>query len=166
MFSTSSFFIFSGYLTSYKKAFHSFIKKEQGHLSTTQISINPSQLFVNSSTITWEDDNKEIKIKGKMYDIVSVNSRRGKVILTVLSDTQEDILKKEFASTYDLQSNNTSSNPIKLLKQFLALKFIQNNCHASNGLLSSSLSPSLIEKTFELCSVVLKNETPPPSLFA
>lgn len=165
MFCTSSFFIFSGYLTSYKKVFHSFIKKAEGHLPTIQISINPSQLFVNTSLIKWEDDNQEIKIEGEMYDIVSMHSEHGKVIITLLSDIQEDVLKKEFASNYDVQSNKTSNSPIKLLKQFFALKFIQNNDKPVNGLLCNVVKSSIIETTFELCSVVLNNETPPPSLF-
>ena len=110
-----NFFIFSNYLASYQNTYQSYIKSNYSHLPTTKISLNPCQLYINSKDIIWEDDAKEVIVNGVLYDIVSITYINGKAILTVLSDKQEQEIKKQFASTYDTQSAKSSNhNPIKL----------------------------------------------------
>jgi hypothetical protein len=164
VFSAGSFFIYSGYLASYKANYKAFINKK--NVLATKISINPSQLYTNSNTLVWEDDNKEVVFNGVLYDVVSISSNKGKVVLTVLSDLEELEIKKNFASTFDVHSDQSTSNPIKLLKQFFALKYL-NDMNASFELCSpKDIQLSYTEYSFSIQAVFLSKETLPPSLLA
>lgn len=165
--STGSFFVFSNFISQYQTDYQAYIQKEKSKINTSEILINPSQLYINSAKISWEDDNKELVVDGVLYDIVSfaVNNK-GKLVITVLSDNQEQEFKKEFASNYDVCSSKKSNNPIKLLKQFLALKFINQDNDDSYLSVNSSLHSNYTEFQFSIKSVFLSQETPPPSLLA
>jgi hypothetical protein len=166
-FSLGNFFIFSCYLSSYQNAYQSYVKDGQEYISSTKILINPSQLYVNCKTISWEDDNKEVVVNGILYDIVSITSYKGKTILTVLSDQQEQEIKKQFASTYDTQSTKSSNNnPIKLLKEFLALKFLNDTKECADLFLNQNASLAYAEYSFSIKQVFLSQETLPPNLLA
>jgi hypothetical protein len=111
----------------------------------------------------WEDENKEVVYKGHLYDIVDIQVVNEKVVLTVVSDTQEMKLKKQFASMYDENDVNQSSQPAKLLKQLLSLKCI---CHydvfefiKTTNVISFFQSNRFVIQTGVQCV-----ETPPPNL--
>src|SRR6201988_4861 len=87
--SCSTFFIYKTYLHAYKSEVRSFINQGVDTNCTSIISINPSDLYVSTNNITWEDENKEVIYRGTLYDVVSVKNENGKVILTVISDSQE-----------------------------------------------------------------------------
>lgn len=112
------------YLKSYKKEFKSFVFANKTHANYNIIKINPSELYTNSKTIVWEDENKEVVYKGVLYDIVCIKTIGVKVELTVVSDEQEMELKKQFASLYDINSRDTTKKPFDLLKNFFALKYV------------------------------------------
>lgn len=164
--STGSFFIYTGYLISYHNDFQSYIRNEKSNLITTEISINPSQLYVNSKTISWEFNNKELIFNDVLYDIVSINSVKGKVILTVLSDSQEQEIKKQFAENYDINPSKSSSHPIKLLKQFLAFKYIAQSDESVDIIANQSSLSNYTEYFFSIIPVFLSKETLPPSFVA
>lgn len=124
VFSTGSFFMHTCYLKSYKKEFKSFVLENKKHSNYTIIKINPSELYTNSSKLIWEDENKEVVYKGVLYDIVCIKTMGIHLELTVVSDEQEMELKKQFASLYDISSNDATKKPFDLLKNFFALKYI------------------------------------------
>jgi hypothetical protein len=167
VFSTGSFFVYKCFLQSYKKEFKSYISLNKKTTATTIIKINPSQLFTNSNTITWEDENKEVIYNGILYDIVYIENKKGKVYLTVVSDFQETELKKQFASIYSVNSNSSTKNPFDLLKQFLALKTIfQNSETYINPFPIKCFSIKNYSTLFKLQTIVLNQETPPPDLIS
>lgn len=154
------------YLSSYKKEFKSFISQNKKTTATTIIQINPSELYTNSNSVIWEDENKEVIYKGVLYDVIHMENKNGKVLLTAVSDFQETKLKKQFASTYDVNSEPSTKNPFELLKQFLTLKTIISSLNTTIQLFP--VSNFSLQKTvsFYLCTIVLNQETPPPNFFA
>jgi hypothetical protein len=116
-----NFLIYKTFISSYKKEFRSWIFSSH-NASMSQLAINPSALFVNSQDLLWEDENKEIIYNGELYDVVGRHNEHGKVILTLVNDKNELDLNKEFASGFDDSKN--SSGLLKILKQFLGLKFL------------------------------------------
>src|SRR5688572_12023512 len=86
IFSCGSYLIYKSYLHSYKSDFKAYINSNKKDIKLSTILINPSELYVNSKTIIWEDENKEVIHKGVLYDIVSIKNQNGKVVLFALSD--------------------------------------------------------------------------------
>lgn len=166
--STGSFFVFSGFISQYQTDYQAYIQKEKSKINTSEILINPSQLYINSARVSWEDDNKELVVDGVLYDVVSITvNHKGKLVITILSDDQEQKFKKEFASNFDdVYTSKKSNNPLKLLKQFLALKFINQNNKESYLTINPSLHLNYTEFQFHVNSVFLSQETPPPSLLS
>ncbi len=164
IFGLGSFLIYSYYLSSYKNAYQSYVKNNESNISTTKILINPCQLYTNSKTILWEDENKEIIKDGILYDIISIISDKGKVVLTVISDYQEQIIKKEFASVYNIHSTKSDNNPLKLLKQFLSLKFLINSNSLFDFESIQCNSTIYTNYLFSIKSIFLSKNTPPPNI--
>ncbi len=166
VFSTASFFIYFGYLSSYQSAYQSFIKNNKLNLVTEIVSINPSQLYINSKQIIWEDDNKEIFIDGVLYDIILMASNKDKVELTILSDTKEQDIKKQFASSYDVTSTKSANNPLKLLKQFLSLKFLNTTAEFLSKTPAKICNIVFSNYTFSIKSINILPEILPPIFMA
>ena len=79
--STGSFFVFSGFISQYQTDYQAYIQKEKSKINTSEILINPSQLYINSAKVSWEDDNKELVVDGVLYDVVSITvNRKGKLV--------------------------------------------------------------------------------------
>lgn len=162
--STSGYFFYRAFLISYKKDFKSFIQQNKNTIETSQFIVKPCELFINNSKITWLDDNKEIYYQGELYDIVTISHQKGVTILSVLCDDQEQKLKEEFASLYNedaIKKNN--HNPMKFLKQFLALKYIEPIQLDFNHLKTSYFDSLYFEYTFSIKKGFLTQETPPPN---
>ena len=69
VFSAGSYFLHQLYLKSYKKDFKAYISKYKEQSAFSTITINPSELYANSKTITWEDEFKEVIYNGVLYDV-------------------------------------------------------------------------------------------------
>jgi hypothetical protein len=166
IFATGSFFMHKCYLSSYKKEFKSYISENKKTTATTVIQIYPSELFTNSNTVIWEDENKEVIYKGVLYDVIHIENKNGKVLLTAVSDFQETELKKQFASTYNINNDPSTKNPFELLKQFLTLKTIISSFNTNIQLFPISNFTLQKTESFNLCTIVLNQEIPPPNFFA
>jgi hypothetical protein len=121
---TGVFLISKLYLNSYKKEFKTYVLKNKKSIAFKTLQINLNQLFKNSDHLIWEDDNKEIIYNGELYDIISIQFKAKKVFLTVVSDSQEQELKNQFASFYKNNDLKNTSYPIKLLKQLFSFKCV------------------------------------------
>jgi hypothetical protein len=166
LFSVGSYFLHQIYLKGYKKEFKAYISKQKTKSDFSTITINPSELYTNSTRIIWEDEFKEVVYKGVLYDVVCIKGKGLTVELTVVSDYQEMELKREFASLYDISSQEKTKGPFDLLKNFFALKYLVassdiyfNNCVFSIGKIVSF-------QTVQINSIVINLETPPPQFFA
>ena len=163
VFSTGSFFLHKSYLKSYKKEFKSFVLKNKKKAYYSAISINPSELYTNSKTIIWEDENKEVIYKGVLFDIVCVKTIGVKVELTVVSDEQEMKLKKQFASLFDIDSNKATKDPFDLLKSFFALKYISTSYSANICNSELILNQTHIYSVFKISKGFNSQTNPPPN---
>lgn len=115
------------YLNSYKKDFKTYLKNNKNNIEAQSLQIEQWQLFKNSENLQWEDNYKEIVFNGTLYDLVSIDVINSKIVLKLVSDKQEQSLKNKFADINNINDNKMDSHPLKLLKQFLSLKFINNN---------------------------------------
>lgn len=94
-----------------------------------KIIIHPHELFVDSEYLQWEDDNKEIIYKQALYDIVKIESQGSSLCLLVVPDYEEEELKRKFS-----REQSTSSPPyLKLLKQLLDLKYVNDDGFEFSG---------------------------------
>jgi hypothetical protein len=159
--STGSYVVSKLYLKSYKKDFKAFVFKNKTIIAHTKIEIHKNQLYKNSKQLVWEDDNKEVVYKGHLYDIVDIQVVNDKVVLTVVSDTQEMNLKKQFASMYNENDVNQSSQPAKLLKQLLSLKGICHN-DVFEFIKTTNVISFFQSNRFVIQTGVQCVETPPP----
>lgn len=163
MLTTGSYFFHKSHLKAYKKEFKSYIKKNQSNIPTTKLIINDSELYINTKQIVWLDENKEVYYQGKLYDVVSLLKQKDKIILSLLSDENEQKLKNDFASIYDDDSvGKTNQKPIKLLKQFLTLKYVTPKSAVINTLCLKDIIQPFTVDTFELQNVFLSQDAPPP----
>ena len=99
IFSLGSYFIYICSLESYKQDFRKFVAQDKLASAITTIQINPSNLYINSSSLSWEDDYKEVVYNGNLYDVISIKSVGINVLITLISDTQEMDLKKQFLTS-------------------------------------------------------------------
>jgi hypothetical protein len=152
------------FLSSYKKEFRAYLSLNKENLKSSEITIKSSELYKNSQTIIWEDDNKEIVYKGVLYDVISIRSNKENVIVTVFSDTQEVEIKNQFAANYNDISSKTANKPMKLLKQFLALQYISPTTELFNSVSASTILVNHKDYHFYISSGFLSQETPPPNL--
>lgn len=159
IFSCGSFFIYKIYIKSYKKEFRSFISdQKQDNLESHTIPL--AQLYISSDVLKWEDENKEVILNGKLYDVIKTVIVNDQAILCLLPDLKEIQLKQEFASLYN-DSAKSSSPFMNLLKQMLNLKFVSANFTFS----ASDLSAQIIfsESNFNLSEGITTNPFIPPS---
>lgn len=165
VFSSGSFFMHKCYLNSYKKEFKSFVFKNKKCNNYKTININPSELYTNSKTIIWEDENKEVMYKGVLYDVVCIKTIGIKVELTVVSDEQEMRLKKQFASLFDIDSTKTTKDPFNLLKSFFALKYIATSSSAYISTSELILNKVRVYCIFKISKGFNSQTNPPPNFY-
>lgn len=163
LFSCTSFFIYQGYLKSHKSDIRAFIASNKMTLSLESIVIDSSQLFVNNELMVWQDENKELRYKNMLYDVVRIERTHKKIILFVLSDNVEKKMVANFGESFsDCQSESTNTC-IKLLKQFFGLKYL-----ASLTLTNSSKELCFNEHNthyiLKLKSIVLLRDILPPEI--
>ncbi len=80
--------------------------------------------FNRQSEIPWTSG-KEIKISGRLYDVVRLERKSNSVYVTCISDVHEDRVAGELDSFEKSNDNSRSPkkaflNPVKILKNFLA----------------------------------------------
>ena len=154
------------YLKVYKKEFKSYISKHKEQTAFSTITINPSELYINSENIIWEDENKEVVYKGVLHDVVKVNGKGLTVELIVISDDEEMELKKHFAAMYDVNTCEKTKGPFDLLKNFLALKYLAAHSDISFNNSFFNLNNLVSFQTIQINSTIISLETPPPQFFA
>ena len=68
----------------------------------------------NQEVICWEDEGKEFRMHGKMYDVVRIKNEDGKLFVICVSDDKEDAilesLVKTIASNIDNGSNSKKNH--------------------------------------------------------
>lgn len=159
--SVCNYGLFNLFLNNYKIDFRTHIDDKTERI-TDIIQIKTSQLYINFNKIKWEDDNQEVRINGFLYDIASIDTKDSISELFLVLDDEETEIKKKFALIYDDEFAEKSNSPIQIVKQFLAIKYL-NSCCIFKFLNSQ---PKEYEKdNIILCltTVYLSVKTPPPN---
>lgn len=147
---------------SHRSQMKAMIRSGRSMTGVTSLTIDPSELYVNTEKLSWEDDNQEIVYNNMRYDIVSVIPQKGALVLYLLSDQIEKDLQDTYASAND-DKQQAGNPPVKILKQLLALKFLPDALFGfDNTGGHSSLSYS--SYTEQPVSVLLPKEILPPIL--
>ncbi len=158
-----SFLCYYIYLSSYQKAQQALMKNDLDNLEITKYVMEPSELYVNTADIFWQDNNKEIIINTILYDVISSYTINGNVILNLVSDVEEEKMNAYFADLFGFNKLENKNNTFKLLKELLALKYIAN----INTVNYFSYRCSIIQTIsfFNLSKPYLIKQTPPPNKF-
>jgi hypothetical protein len=131
----------------------------------TILNISPSELYCNSTSLVWEDNDKEVVYKNTLYDVLSIKGNGFTVELMVVSDGQEMELKHQFASLYEVSSHKATKNPLNLLKVFFALKFIPASADIEFNNPDEHGSSFYPAQSFVLVNETIAKDGPPPDLF-
>jgi len=94
-----------------KHEMKSYLASHPDHQSITIFEFHKSQF----SKLEWED-NTEFKFKGEMYDLISQEIQKDKVIIHCIADKKETELLKSFADLMKHQNRSTSSKNSVLLQ--------------------------------------------------
>lgn len=72
--------------------------------------------------INWTRKHKEFRYHGEMYDVISVKSENGKVLISCLCDKEETALRQELEDFFSPSSDR--NNPVRHAVKILSLKYI------------------------------------------
>ncbi|MBK9284325.1 MAG: hypothetical protein IPM51_08370 [Sphingobacteriaceae bacterium] len=126
-FSSGTFFVYQAYIKSYKQEFRAWAVQENNR-AIIELTIPIAELFKNTALIQWVDNNHEVVLNGKLHDVLTYTVKSKNVVLKLIADEKEEFLKRNFAAIYNkYDSSDSSSGLLKLLKQFLSLKFTSND---------------------------------------
>jgi hypothetical protein len=81
------------------------------------LKISTENLYKNHAGISWEDDNKEIVLNGKFYDIKRIFLKGNYTILFVISDASETVAFLNYFAN-DKPLKNSLINLLKFLGDF------------------------------------------------
>lgn len=121
---TGSCFFYKAHLSCYKNDYRTYISSNFKDITKKVITINKNDLYKNSANLIWEDDNQELVFNKQLYDVIGIKLVNNNIEITVVSDEKEQDIKEQFASLYHNDLNKEKNSPIKMLKQFLALKCV------------------------------------------
>ncbi len=126
-------------------------------LESTSLQI----VSINSVDFKWEKANKEVIIKGELFDVKSFEVKDGKVILKGLYDVEEKNLKNNYAKL--LHQKNDRPAPLdKLLLKFIFATALLKNTICINWF-SCFTKPSYFNYSQNLLTTISVVFTPPPN---
>lgn len=161
VFLTGNYFIYKQITKTHKKEFKAYIRSK--FAKTTQLSINPSELYSDNSRIKWLDENKEVILDNILYDIVSIKNNGVSVKLTVVNDKEEKALIDIYSEQFDdVYTSKTSKNKNQLANDFFSLKYLTSN--PSTFLLNSTFISYFQNNKINLPVGYTLLHTPPPDL--
>ena len=94
-------------------------QKRVQHLMKEKLENASLQCIVlNHTDFKWVEENKEIEINGRLFDVKHFSKKDGKIYFTGLYDYEEDLVKKQMADFVN-KDNNNNNLPQQQLLQFL-----------------------------------------------
>jgi len=122
----------------------------------------------DNTAIEWEEEGKEFKLNGAMYDVVHTSVENGKTYLHCLSDKNEDEVLQQFQSvvknTIDNSSNSNRDHHI--IKVMIPDWVFEVQDISVGRKLLSGVSPKYFNYTPALSSRFVQINYPPPELFS
>jgi hypothetical protein len=96
--SSFNYIVFRVYIKTQKKEFRKSLAIENSNLLRTY-QVNEHELFVSCRGFEWVDNNKEIIISGKYFDVLSIENTNGIAHITLVEDDKESNLFDRFFSS-------------------------------------------------------------------
>lgn len=114
--------------------------------------------------IVWLDDEKEMRLNGKLYDVSKIETSNDIVKLFVEEDEMETKLVDDFVSMFSSRADKTPhSSPFKILLQHFMQEF---TCTTSTTIFYSSFSfVAFMKKNSLFNSFITIGQSPPPDKF-
>lgn len=81
---------------------------------------------VTDPQFSWEEEGEEFRYNQELYDVVSIEKKEGKIIITCLKDNDENTLEKQLNEIHNLSKNN-SSKPTHIGVKIFSLFYLQQN---------------------------------------
>ncbi len=122
------FLLFKFFEQKHKAQFREYLLNHFFEEKQTILEIADSLLYVNTSRITWLDDNKEIYTNGEMYDIIKIERKEKTVCLYLVHDKKEKLFYAFFLK--ELADNTPGGKNGSLLNDLLSLKFLPDNYYS------------------------------------
>jgi len=118
------------------------------------------------SSLTFNDNGKELLLEGKLYDVVSINKTDGQTQVTVEYDAKETGLMAAFTDIIGQQQDRTqNSSPLKTIISHFQQDYVTSGA-LGFGFYNACLHVFPIsDNTNQATSFVANNLTPPPQFF-
>jgi len=126
------------------------------------LSYNKSEF----ARLTFDDNGKELRMNGKLYDVVSIKAEGGQTIVTIEFDAKETALVGAFADLLNQQQDKASnSSPLKTIVSHYQQDYINNTGALVCFYQAFSKTYQISKQTYPSTSFVADNLTPPPQFF-
>ena len=133
--------------------------KQMPDEALTKISIN------SNNQIYWEEEGKEIRLNGHMYDVVREKSEKGNTYLLCISDEKEDGLFMELSDLIKIntEANTTGKHNLNLKFQPVDIFCTTYNNFSAEGIIAYS-APEFHQYKSTLHLMYKKVHFPPPKI--
>lgn len=145
-----------------QKQFKNWLFINHADLITQTYKINKTKLFVNNDIMTWQDENQEIIINGRLFDIVKINKNKDEVILTLFADELEEERLNNLASLFDEDYPLNKKKLQQMVKLVLSLQFQELNHQKINFKKQFAYFKQMLSKKQLFSEVFIGTTTPPP----
>lgn len=114
--------------------------------------------------IQWVEDDKEMRFRGAMYDVVKYSETNNTITFYCIEDSKEDKLFTSLEDHIDGQTlaNKPYSNSKKIVDHIIKLYYLNHNLFISHNEISN-IKISSSELFYK--SVFIKKNSPPPQSF-
>lgn len=116
------------------------------------------------SRIEWEDNGREFRYNGHLYDVVEQSTKGNRLILLCLPDTREEALIKAYEKMNEEQQGPSRSPSFHLFKLLRCLFFPPAHYGALS--LFKESPPLFVRYSYYFLSLYRPVQTPPPRVIA
>jgi hypothetical protein len=146
------------------------VKEEMSESVNMPTSTNQREVISFTKTefsqLYFNDDGKEFRLNGRLYDVVSIEKSGNKVNITVEYDSKETDLVEAFGGLFSQQQGkDQNSSPLKTVISHFQQDYITlyNRIYSFNKL--SFIGRCMVNNSYPSSSFVADNLTPPPQFF-
>ncbi|MFO0322594.1 MAG: hypothetical protein ACK504_09230 [Bacteroidota bacterium] len=151
----SRFMVFCSVVNAQKKQFRQTTLLQQ-KTELKQIAFRDNELYNDVKGVEWKENNKEIVLNGKYYEVVSIEKKVGIYVVNIIEDTKENELFEFFFKNTERKGELTDYLTLVLGMNFItseAIKF--KNTQAG---LANHQTPFTLKSGIELSN---RTEKPP-----
>jgi len=139
-----------------KEAAHEAILQQLPENLLTKITLD------NNTAIEWEEEGKEFKLNGEMYDVVRTTYQNGKTCLHCFGDKNEDKVLAKFQSVIKNTMDNSSDKNTHSVKIIMPDWLFEVQAFAIGNQVLVLPSQKYVSYSSTLCSTYAKIAYSPP----